>query len=264
MDIIPLIAEKLNDLVLYDEIDVSADNTTQKRDKFAKSIIYKTFKDMAPESPFVKNSERLLRAMLDTENVYNYILVNMDEYAETNHLIKDQGEPIGVLSYIITAWFYLRHIHHKDKLIRQLVKCKYLPFLMKVFVNPNNGLVNVCLYQLTNDSTPRYKLYKEHVVFDTNIVLGFVNIKQHNEDDFDGSYFVKEFSGKTELPLMGAIRHCVFFQLYQDITNKLSIIKIGKDVWVDANYICPLRLSSENIDRILGTLIRIRNKISFK
>ena len=264
MNIIPLIAEKLNDLVLYDEIDVSANNSTQKRDEFAKTVIYNTLKELGLDSSIMKDSECLLRAMLDTDNTYVYMVINMDEYAETNHLIKDQGEPIGVLSYIITAWFYLRHIHYEDKIIRQFVKYKYLPFLMKVFINPNNGLVNVCCYQLSKDSEPRYKLYKEHVEFDTNIVLGFVNIKQHNIDDFDGSYFVKEFNGDKELILMDAIKRCVLFQLSQDVMNKFTIIRLSNDTWVDANYICPLRLSSENIDRILGTLIRTRNKISFK
>ena len=177
MDITAFLAEKLNNLVSYDEIGITTDNTTQKRDKFAKSVIYNTLKEMGLDSSIVNDSECLLKAMSDIKNMYSYIIINMDEYAETNHLIKDQGEPIGVLSYIITAWYYLHRIGPKSELIQQLTKYKYLPYLLKVFINPNNGLVNVCLYQLIGSLTPRYKLVREHINFNTNIVLGFVNIK---------------------------------------------------------------------------------------
>lgn len=263
MVFIPLIAEKLSKLVSYDDLTID-DDTAQKRDKFAKSIIYKTLQDMGLESSIVKDSECLLRALLDSKNVYSYIIINMDEYAETNHIIKDQGEPIGVLSYIITAWFYLNYVSSRTDLILYLIHHKYLPILLKVFINPNNGLANVCVYELSEDSSPRYKLVSEHFDFYTNIVLGFVNIKQNNEDDFDGSYFIKEFSNDKELLLKNAIGQCINDQLSQNTKNKHKIIQISEDTCVDANYVCPMCLSSENIDRILGTLIRTRNKISFE
>jgi hypothetical protein len=231
----------------------------------------------------------ILDALANKKQKYIKVTFNMDEFAGTDHLVKDQGEPNGDLSYIATADFYINrptiyNITQTSSDGKRIIDewqfdpkninvvDDYLPYVVKVFTNLHNGVTKACLYRI-NRKTMRqdnveYGLCKEDYIFSTNIVLGFINIKQYNDVDRSGDMFFNQFKPTSSgfNRLKNAAIDCMQIELVQDIDTPLDkrIIQVSNDTLVDANYVCPLTVSSENLDRIIGTIVRVRNGILFK
>lgn len=273
---------------------IITEKMSQARDKIGKHAWYEAlnvFDKTIRHSLNIDITEdiKLLDALANKKQAYISMTFNMDEFAGSNHLIKDQGEPNGILSYIATADFYItrptlynftefsvnggRHVDEWkfDPKYITVGGEYYLPYIVKVFTNLHNGVTKTCLYRIntkTLNAEVQYCLYNEYYTFSTNIVLGFVNIKQDNEEDYYGEIFAEQFKPGSDNfnCLKIAVVDGIQVQLVQDVDVPLDkrIIKVSDDTHVDANYVCPLTVSSENLDRIIGTIIRVRNGVSFK
>ena len=299
MNYINSLTTKLSNIYQIDDKPVITENMRISRDILGKHICYEalaefdtTIRHSLQQSTVlnvdIEENIKLLDALANKKQEYISLTLNMDEFTGSRHLIKDQGEPNGKLSYIATADFYITRptlynvteITENGKRIIDEWKFdpkyitvggeRYLPYIVKVFTNLHNGITKACLYRIntkTLKSNVQYNLYKENYTFSTNIVLGFINIKQDNEDDFGGQLFVEQFkiSSDNYNHLKNAVVDGLKIQTIQDIKTQLDkrVIKVSDDTCVDANYLCPLTVSSENLDRIIGTIIRVRNGVSF-
>ena len=273
---------------------IITEKMSQARDKIGKHAWYEAlgiFDETIRHSLNidVEADIKLLDALANKRQDYISVTFNMDEFAGSNHLIKDQGEPNGILSYIATADFYItrptlynftefsvnggRHVDEWkfDPKYITVGGEYYLPYIVKVFTNLHNGVTKACLYRIntkTLNAEVQYCLYNEYYTFSTNIVLGFVNIKQDNEEDYYGEIFAEQFKPTSDSfnRLKIAVVDGIKTQLVQDVDTPLDkrIIQVSDDTLVDANYVCPLTVSSENLDRIIGTIVRVRNGVSFK
>lgn len=273
---------------------IITEKMSQARDKIGKHAWYEAlglFDETIRHSLNVdiEANIKLLDALANKRQEYISLTFNMDEFAGSNHLIKDQGEPNGILSYIATADFYItrptlynftefsvnggRHVDEWkfDPKYITVGGDYYLPYIVKVFTNLHNGVTKACLYRIntkTLNAEVQYCLYNEYYSFSTNIVLGFVNIKQDNEEDYYGEIFAEQFKPTSNSfnHLTNAVVDGIKTQLVQDVDTTLDkrVIQVSDDTHVDANYVCPLTVSSENLDRIIGTIVRVRNGISFK
>lgn len=273
---------------------IITEKMSQKRDKIGKHAWYEALglfdeKIRRSLNVDIEADIKLLDALANKRQEYISMTFNMDEFAGSTHLIKDQGEPNGILSYIATADFYInrpklynfteysvnggRHVDEWkfDPKYITVGGDYYLPYIVKVFTNLHNGVTKACLYRINTkmlNAEVQYCLYNEYYTFSTNIVLGFVNIKQDNEEDYYGEIFAEQFKPASDNfnRLKNAVVDGIKIQLIQDVDAPLvkRIIQVSDDTHVDANYVCPLTVSSENLDRIIGTIVRVRNGISFK
>lgn len=293
MTYISILTTKLSNLRKVDQKpEKITENMDYKRDQLGKYTCYEALNEWISRSLNVYREDgiTILDALANKKQIYVKIKFNMDESAGSDHLVKDQGEPNGDLSYIATADFYINRptIYNitqtssdgKPVIDEWRFDPKnindggeyYLPYIVRVFTNLHNGVTKACLYRINTNTMSQdnveYSLYKEDYIFSTNIVPGGINIKQYNDDDTSGNAFFNQFKPTSSgfNRLKSTVRDCIQIPLVQDIDTPLDkrIVQVSDDTLVDANFVCPFTISSENLSKIMGTHIRVRNQILFK
>ena len=194
---------KLSNIYQIDPYPKVTKDMNPSRDQLGKHICYEALADFDKSIRHSLNVDveadiKLLDALANKKQDYISLTLNMDEFAGSRHLIKDQGEPNGKLSYIATADFYITRptLYNVTEITENGKRVidewrfdpkhvtvggeRYLPYIVKVFTNLHNGVTKACLYRIntkTLKNNVQYNLYKENYVFSTNIILGFINIK---------------------------------------------------------------------------------------